>query len=101
MNIISGKQVVTTAGTPQAMASAPSDTTMCKKLIITPFSANTGVVAIGGSAATTVANATIGSQQGAVMVKAANPITLEDVYLSQVWIDASVSGEGVSYVAEY
>lgn len=83
------------------MQLASSSGTRAKKLIITPFSANTGVVAIGGTALTTVALATIGSQKGWVAIKAAQPLELYDVDLSQVWVDASVSGEGVSWVAEF
>lgn len=98
MNLISGKKVIATAGTPLQLVSTVG--TFAKKLTITPFSANTGVIAIGGSAATTVANATIGSQQGLVAIKAATPLELYDVDLSQVWVDASVNGEGVSYLYE-
>lgn len=99
MNIISGNKAVTSAATPLQITSTVG--TFVKKLIITPFSGNTGVVAVGGSAATTVAAVAIGSQKGWNAVKGANPLELYDVDLSQIWVDASVNGEGISYVAEY
>lgn len=99
MNILSGQKIVVTAGTPLQLASAVG--TRCKRLVITPFSGNTGAIAIGGTAATTVAAVAIGSQKGWVAVKAASALELYDVDLSTLWVDASVSGEGISYIAEF
>lgn len=95
-NIGSGNKVVATAGTAVQLSAT---SVPVKRVIITPFSANTGVVAVGSS--NVVASATLGSQVGMVMIKGANPLELLQENLSKIWVDASVSGEGVSFTYEY
>lgn len=93
MQIYNGRKTVTTAGTAVAVGVAGQ---IFPKVIITALTTNTGVIAIGG----TTALATAGSESGAVIKKDDVHITLYDIDLSKVFIDASVSGEGITWTAE-
>ena len=84
--ITSGRKVVTTAARLVAV------NTPCKLPIITAETDNTGIIAVGGSTVV----AAEGTQQGNLLL-AGESITLpiDDVY--DVYIAASVSGDGVSF----
>lgn len=94
-NILNGRKVVATAGTPLQIIAA---NTAIKRVLITALTTNTGVIAIGGSNAV---RAAAGSENGLVIKNTSQPIELLQEDLSKVWIDASVNGEGVTYIAEY
>ena len=81
-----GSCTVTTAGTRVQLTTTP---TPCKKVLITANGANTGNIYVGG--------ATITSGRGKQLVPLQDvEIWIDD--LSKVYIDASVSLEGVAYV---
>ena len=86
--IADGRKVVTVAGTAEALASS----TACKLITITAETDNTDIVVVGGS--TVVA---------ALATRRGIPLYPGDSYelgiddLSDVYIDALVSGEGVTY----
>lgn len=84
------RQTVTTAGTAVQLSTSQI---RAKRIIIQSESDNTGLIAVGGS--TVVAAA--GSQQGIVLVNAGDSVTLINNDLSEVYIDSSVNGEGVTY----
>lgn len=89
-SIGSGHKEVTTAGTPVPLAAS----TAAKWVQIHAYSANTGRIAIGGSGVN--ASTTIGTGTGASL--AAGESTLIPISdLATVFIDATVSGEGVRY----
>lgn len=87
--IVSGTKNVTTAGTEVQLSSTNVGVDW---VVICPRPANTGVIVIGDSSVV----ATAGSERGAVIP--ANGIVLPVVNLDQIYIDASVSGEGVSFI---
>lgn len=84
-----GRTVVTTAGTRVALASV----TACKRVTITAETDNTGVIVVGGA-----------SVVAALATRRGVPLYAGDVYeldiddLADIYIDATVSGDGVSYV---
>lgn len=93
MNIKGDRKVVVTAGTALVLSATPVPVDY---LVITPLHSNTGVVAVAGAEA----KATAGSEKGWIAVKDSNPLVLHNIDLSQIYVDASVNGEGISYVYE-
>lgn len=84
-----GRQVVTTAGTRVQLTATP---TKIRSLIITAETDNTGIVVVGG--ATVVA--TLATRRGTPLN--AGDTTLVDINeLSKVWLDSTVSTDGVTY----
>lgn len=83
-----GVKTVTTAGTDVALASS----TMAKVVIIQAQTDNTGVIAVGASGV----DATVATGSG-VALYAGDAVSLEIDNLADVYIDATVSGEGVRY----
>ena len=85
-----GRRVVTTAGTAVQLSTT---STICQLVQITALVTNTAVVFVGGSDVLT----TVGSENG-------TPLNPGDTWeapmqnLTQVYLDARVSGEGVSYL---
>lgn len=83
--VLNGKTTVTTAGTRVVLASS----TTCKSVTIKALAANTGIIYVGSS--------TVSSANGFALV-AGETVTLDIANLTTVNLDASVSGEGVTYV---
>lgn len=83
-----GRKVVTTAGTALALATS----TPCKKISITAETDNTGIIVVGGS--TVVA---------ALATRRGTPLNAGDSYevdiddLADVYLDTTVSGDGVTF----
>ena len=84
-----GRKVVATAGTREALAT----TTACNRVIITAETDNTGLVVVGG--ATVVA--ALATRRG-VPLSAGDSIELTINDLASVFLDVTVSGDGVSYL---
>jgi hypothetical protein len=82
---------VTTAGTRVPLATS----TACKEVVITAETDNTGIVAVG-AAATVVA--TIATRTG-VPLNAGDSIVLQIDNLADIGLDATVSGDGVTFMA--
>ena len=87
-NISHGVNVVTTAGTDVALGAS----TPCKKITIQAQTDNTGVIAVGSSGV----DATIATGTG-VLLSPGDVFELEIDNLADVYIDATVSGDGVRY----
>jgi hypothetical protein len=87
-SIGSGRKTVTTAGTAVTLASS----TPAKRVTITALDTNTGVITVGGSGVI----AASGTRTG-VPLSAGDSYELDIDNLSKVYIDATVSGEGVSF----
>lgn len=87
-NIAHGVKTITSAGTDEALASS----TACKKVVIQAQTDNTGWIAVGASGV----DATEATGTG-VLLGAGDSFELEIDNLSDVYIDATVSGEGVRY----
>lgn len=88
-NIGSGRQTVTTAGTPvQLLTSA----TECKRLDVTALYGNTDMVVVGGSGVVGAA----GTRKG-VPLAPGNTYTFYITDVSSVWLDSVVNGEGVTF----
>jgi hypothetical protein len=83
-----GTKVVTTAGTDVALALS----TACKKVDIQAYTLNTGLIAVGFTGVdATEANGT------GVILRAGDTYSLETDNLLDIYIDATVDGEGVRY----
>lgn len=87
--LIGGRKTVTTAGTAVQLPGADVGQVEVQALF-----ANTGKIAVGGSGVSAVA----GSEAG-ILLSAGQTQTVDVSDLKEVWIDATVSGEGVTYLA--
>ncbi len=84
--IYNGSQTVTTAGTAVALASS----TTIKSVIVKAKYSNTGTIYIG--------DASVSSANG-LELEAGDAVSIDIDDLSTVYIDSSVNGEGVNYLA--
>lgn len=85
--LITGTKTVTSAGTAEQITA--TSTPLQKGVTIVANSANTGVVYIGDSAV----------DSSSFSLAAGEQIFFPIDDLSKVWLDVSVSAEGVSYIA--
>jgi len=83
-----GSKAVTTAGTDLALAAS----TACRRVIIMARTSNTGVIAVGASGV----DATLSTGDG-VLLYPGDSIDFQIDNLADVYIDATVSGEGVRF----
>jgi hypothetical protein len=83
--VINGKTTVTTAGTNVQLT-----TNSCKSIVIKALVANTGSIFVG--------NATVSSANGFVLASG-DTVALDINNTNVVYIDSSVNGEGVSFLA--
>jgi hypothetical protein len=86
--IAEGRKIVTTAGTRVALAAS----TACNKVDIVALATNTGTVVVGGAGVIASAGTRVG-----VPLRALDSITIDIDNLSDVWIDSTVNGEGVTF----
>lgn len=88
----SGRQTVTTAGTPEPLSRAPFPVA---QVDVFALDANTLRVYVGDHAVSGVA-----SNETGLPLSAKEQVTFEGpVDLANIWIDAVVSGEGVTWIA--
>jgi len=83
-----GRKTVASAGTAEALNAS----TACKSVVVTAETDNTGVIVVGGSG---VLN-TLASRTGTPL-NAGESMSLDIGNLSAVFVDASVTGDGVTY----
>lgn len=88
---VEGGKSVAVAGTPVQLAAAK-----CNSIILTARKGNTGSIAYGYD---NTVRATAGSEVGAILTPGSS-VVLPVVDASQVWIDASVNGEGIGYTTQ-
>lgn len=94
MPVADGRKVVATAGTRVQLSSG---STAIRSVEITALPTNTGVVAVGGTTVSAVAGAERGILLSAgARVRFDADDQVDD--LNQIWIDATASGEGVTYL---
>jgi hypothetical protein len=92
-NLKTGQQVVTTAGTPVQLTDFRIGEDC--HLVVKAKKTNTGLIGIGYSSATALlTNADYFS------LEAGESVSLRIDSPVKVWIDASVSGEGIEYITE-
>jgi hypothetical protein len=84
-SISTGIQTVATAGTAAQLPNTP-----CRRVIIIALRANTGYIYVGGSGVTSVSYG--------VELAARDSIELNISNANLLYINSSVSGEGVSYI---
>jgi hypothetical protein len=89
-NLKDGKMVVTTAGTRQQLSSTPLP---CGKVFITAREDNTDDIVVGGNTVV----AALGATRSGNVLTPGNSMTVEINDLNKIWLDAVVSGEGVTY----
>lgn len=83
-----GVKTITSAGTDEALAGS----TACKRVVIQSQTDNTGLIAVGA----TGVDATVATGTG-ILLYPGDSFELEIDNLADVFIDASVNGEGVRY----
>ena len=88
VDIGSGRQVVTLAGTPVALAASE----LISGVIIVSELDNTGVICVGGSGV--IANQ---ATRVGVPLYAGDGVIITINDISKIYIDATVSGDGVTY----
>ena len=88
--LVDGRKVVDTAATSEALSSSSID---AQWLIITAETNNTGVMAVGASTVI-AAEAT----RRGIPLYAGESITLYQVDLANVYLDTTVSGDGVTFI---
>jgi|CXWL01.1.fsa_nt_gi hypothetical protein len=92
-NTRDGRKVVATAGTAERLVAV---NTPCGKVTIIAETNNTGKVAIGDSTVI----ATVLTRKGMPLSPGASiDLEIEDLY--QIWIDAEVSGDGVTFIYHF
>lgn len=85
-SVYTGKTTVTTHGTRVVLASAQAITSVTVKAL----AANTGTIYVGG--------VTVASTNGFALAKSES-VSMDILDLSTLYIDSSVDGEGVTYLA--
>lgn len=84
---LSGRKTVTSAGTPEALGASSAE--VFGALVIKALAANTGIAEVG-DASTAAASG--------FQLSAKEQMVFENVHnLSQIWVDATVNGEGVCW----
>ncbi len=86
-----GNQLITTAGFREPLSVTPLS---ARKLFIQALASNTTLVFVGDVSVLAAAVSPAG-----IGLDASESLILEDVDLSQVYIDARTAGEGVSWLA--
>lgn len=86
-----GSKNVAAAGTPEKLLAA---STPCSEVAVTARPGNTGKIAVGFSAAV---RAAAGGEVGAIL-SPGDTISVPVGNVNQVYIDATVNGEGVSFL---
>ena len=89
MKLISGRKTVTTAGTAVRLSSEAAES-----VAVTALSTNTGTICVGGPEVV----ASAGTRAGTPLA-ANQTATFDTDDVADIWIDATVNGEGVSYTA--
>jgi hypothetical protein len=85
-----GRKVVTTAGTAEAVGTAI--TGGISEVIVTAETDNTGVIVVGGSTVV----AALATRRGTPLLSGES-IVMKVHNISEVYIDATVTGDGVTY----
>ena len=91
-SIVSGRKAVTTAGTEVALS---TDKSRIVSVTIQAETDNTGRIVVGDSSIVATEGATA---QGLVLT-AGDSITLNISQLSGIYIDSTVNGDGVTFIA--
>lgn len=90
MNVADGRKTVTTAGTRVQLAASKS----IDSVAITALEANTGLICVGGK--TVVAKA---ENRTGIPIAAKQTAVVDTDDIGDLWIDSTVNGEGVSWLA--
>jgi len=84
----SGKKTITTAGVKETLVSS---STPCKEVLIMALPSNTGEIWVGDS------NVSATNKVGIVLYKN-DAVSIQIDNLQKIYLDATVSGDGVSYI---
>jgi len=84
----SGKKIISTAGTRETLVSS---STPCKEVLIMALPGNTGEIWVGDS------NVSAANKIGIVLYKN-DAVSIQIDNLQKIYLDATVNGEGVSYI---
>lgn len=83
-----GRKIVTTAGTRELLAQH----TPCSSVLITAETDNTGTVVVGGKTVV----AALATRRGTPLT-AGEPYAADIANLNEIYLDSTVSGDGVTY----
>lgn len=87
--ITSGRKIVATAGTRETLVAA---TTRARRVEITAETDNTGIIVVGGSSVVAALATRVGTP-----LNAGDTMTIEIDDLQKIYLDTTVSGDGVTY----
>lgn len=90
-----GIKVVTTAGTRAALATSAT----IKQIIITALSTNTGTIVVGGSTCVAAPGTQGSPTRRGTPLGIGDTVTIDITNPSLIYIDATTSGDGVSWTA--
>lgn len=90
-SLLDGRKTVTTAGTAVALSSS---SVLVGSVSLTALSTNTGLIVVGAS----TVKAAAGERRGQPL-SAGQSVSLDIRDLSSIYIDSTVNGEGVSWMA--
>lgn len=93
-NIGDGVKNVAAAETRERLV---ADVTVCREVVITAKETNTGTIVVGGASVVALAGAT----RRGVPLNARESVTIKINDLNKIFIDATVSGEGVTFAYVY
>jgi deoxyhypusine synthase len=89
MKLVDGRKTVTTAGTAVRLG-----TESIRSLAITALSTNTGTICVGGSTVKAKAE-----ERRGIPLAAGQSVSIDTDDVADAWLDATVNGEGVSWMA--
>jgi hypothetical protein len=94
------RKTVTAAGTPEALVAGSRDVWLCKAIRIRAYMTNTGNIYIGGDnqvSATDYSDILAPGEVWTAKVEDLGKFCY--INMTQIWLDADVSGDGISYTA--
>lgn len=103
--LVDGKETVATAGTRVRMTGLTTTsgsaitTTSARSVVIQALSTNLGVIVIGGSTVVAAAGTHAAPTRRGVALEKNESVAFDIDDLGSIWLDATESGDGVSWVA--
>jgi hypothetical protein len=91
-SVLDGRKTVASAGTAEKLSTTP---THIVRVTVVAETDNTGTIAVGNSTVV----AALSTRRGTPL-SAGDSITIEVNELTDVWLDSTVAGDGVTFLAE-
>lgn len=92
-----GKAAVTKAGTRQALPSLGSSAGSARSVVVQALSTNEGKIAVGGSTVVAAPGTHAAPTQSGILLNAGDTAAFDVTDTAQIYLDATVTGDGVGY----